>query len=163
MIKNAHIFWLLVFLPKLVFSQEFKPSDFNGTLYFIDEKSVNFTYLSDSNGRTQIPFLRKITSEQRSSSMHQPEFIQLQWVDRIEFLGVSKEEKTDMVDSKLNSGLQKVKITYKENPMSYPDTVFLIITKFKWKNDENNGFSEIREASCNWLDSIIIHLREDKK
>jgi len=73
-----------------------------------------------------------------------PELLPLQWVDRIEFIRASEEGEGKQVDADQDagreSGLQKVKITYNTNPGSFPEIVYLAITRLRWKNKDIKAF-----------------------
>ena len=163
--KKVHLLWLLLLIHCWAFSQKYKPTDFYGTLKFIDEKSVDFTYLSDSTGKTQILFLKNSSSDFGSHSNQKTDLLPLQWIDRIEIIrteGKGEGQEFQAGHTRVNN-FQEVKITYNENPGAFPDTVFLAITGFTWKNEEIKGFSKDMFASLRYLDSITIHVKKDRK
>jgi hypothetical protein len=147
----------LVFLiPVLSFAQAVKPGNLHGTLV-IEEKPVEFTYLSTPDGKTDLPYFRNLPTKLEYLSSQGKEFLPLQEVVHINILRFSDEELQSLYESCDDCILYKAVVTFNTHSGYDEETIYLALNYLTWENSNIQGFDGPHHAELRFLEAVMMN------
>jgi hypothetical protein len=156
MIRILKIVSLILFLPLICLAQNNKPENLRGTLV-IEEKPVEFNYLSTLDGTTEIPYFKNLPTQKDYNSGSGKEIVSLQTVRNIEILRFSDTESVFLQNSCKDCLLFKAKITFNDYSGYDEQQVYLAIEYIIWKNTGSADYIEPRVAKLKFLNEINMN------
>ena len=157
--KTAFISILfLIFSGLSGLSQKLMPGDISGTLYFRDEKIIEFTFLAAPDGKTDLTFYTRLPDRAGYDVHRNRTHFSLSQVNKIEFPEFTPTEEKFLHDSCQSCILHKATILFTGKTYTGPVTVYIDTPWFEWKNSRLEEFRDLRKVELSWLDRLTISI-----
>jgi hypothetical protein len=156
MIKFLKIVLVFLILPVFALSQNGDPGTLKGVLV-IEEKPVEFNYLSTPDGTTEIPYYKNLPTKQEYLSNLGKELLPLQKVKDIHILHFSDSELQSLYELCEDCILFKATVTLDDHSGVKQETVYLSLNYFTWKNSSIKGLEEPHIAELRFVEAVIMN------
>lgn len=150
---NIPVAAFFFFMPLHLLSQKSGVENLSGTL-LIDEKPVDFNYLSMPDGSTNIPFYSHLPTSVEFMQDFGIEYLSLSGVHSIEMIRFTEDEQEFIRKYCSDCTIYKARISFSSDPASRESEIYLAVPHLFWMNTASEEYNKLRAVEVKYIDKI---------